>query len=59
VLKIDKQSKLQRREKMKKALTIMAGMFALNFGIAYAGGGLDNGVTDFSGKSHAALSRLL
>jgi hypothetical protein len=30
----------------------MAVMFALIFGIAYAGGGLGNGVTDFSGKSH-------
>ncbi len=37
---------------MKKILTIIgATIFALSFGIAYAGSGLYNGVTDFSGKS--------
>ncbi len=38
---------------MKKIVTIIgAVLFALSFGIAYAGNGLYNGVTDFSGRSH-------
>jgi hypothetical protein len=41
---------------MKKIFAIMgAALFMLGFGIAYAGSGLNNGVTDFTGKTYDVL----